>query len=240
LRRERIPRSKRSRPAFIKDLNGDGTIGPITTVIEALGSTSLVQVGNNYFLDPVAGGTGPELKISGAPVVAGQSGGWTPIGAEQTATGYEIAWKLAGSNEYSVWATDSNGNYTSNLIGTASGTASVLEAIETSFHQDLNGDGTIGISPAPASSISAMMAKAGNDNFVFRSDLGAAPAVAPSIDLDRTSRHPPATQISPRSLAMPTTTGILFNRHLMAIITTPRRRRNLHIADLHANHFIIH
>ena len=42
-----------------------------TTVIEALGSTSLVQVGNNYFLDPVAGGTGPALKYGGAPVAGG-------------------------------------------------------------------------------------------------------------------------------------------------------------------------
>ena len=35
------------------------------TVIEAFGSTSLVQVGSNYFLNPVAGGTGPELKYGG-------------------------------------------------------------------------------------------------------------------------------------------------------------------------------
>ena len=130
--------------SFHQDLNGDGTIGLVTNVIESFGSTSLVQVGSNYFLNPVAGGTGPELKINGAAVVAGQSGGWTPIGTEQTATGYEVAWKLTGSNEYSVWATDSNGNYTSNLIGVASGTESALESIETSFHQDLNGDGTIG------------------------------------------------------------------------------------------------
>jgi hypothetical protein len=130
--------------SFHQDLNGDGTIGPVITVIEALGSTSLVQIGSDYFLNLVAGGTGPELKINGAAVVAGQSGGWNPIGAEQTATGYEVAWKLAGTNEFSVWATDSNGNYTSNLIGVALGTDSAVELIETSFHQDLNGDGTIG------------------------------------------------------------------------------------------------
>ena len=60
--------------SFHQDLNGDGTIGVPPTVIEASGSTSLVQVGNNYFLDPVAGGTGPELKYNGSPVVAGQFG----------------------------------------------------------------------------------------------------------------------------------------------------------------------
>ena len=106
------------------DALGFHLISSQPTVIEAFGSTELVQVGSYYFLNPVAGGTGPELKINGIDVVAGQSGGWTPIGAEQTASGYEVAWKLAGANEYSVWATDSNGNYKSNLIGTASGTDS--------------------------------------------------------------------------------------------------------------------
>ena len=34
--------------------------------------------------------TGPSLKYSGADVAAGQFGGWKPIGAEQTASGYEV------------------------------------------------------------------------------------------------------------------------------------------------------
>ena len=37
-------------PSFHQDLNGDGVIGVPTTVIEAFGSTSLVEVGSNYFL----------------------------------------------------------------------------------------------------------------------------------------------------------------------------------------------
>ena len=115
---------------------------PLTTVIESFGSTSLVAVGNNYFLDNSAG-SGPELKYGGAAVVAGQFGAWTPIGAEQTATGYEVAWKIPGADQYTVWTTDSNGNYLSN-IGTVSGTSTALESLETSFHQDLNGDGVIG------------------------------------------------------------------------------------------------
>ena len=98
--------------SFHQDLNGDGVIGlqglP-TTVIESFGSTSLVEVGNNYFLDD-SGRSGPELKYGGAAVVAGQFGGWTPIGAEQTASGYEVAWWTPGANEYTVWTTDSNGN----------------------------------------------------------------------------------------------------------------------------------
>jgi hypothetical protein len=57
---------------------------PSTTVIESFGSTSLVQLGSNYFLDPVSGGTGVELTYNGSPVLAGsgQFSGWRPIGAE--------------------------------------------------------------------------------------------------------------------------------------------------------------
>jgi serralysin len=78
-----------------QDLNGDGIIGPHTTVIQTDGSTSLVQVADGYFLYPVGGSSGPQLKLDGAPVVAGagQFAPWTPIGAVQTANGYEVAWK---------------------------------------------------------------------------------------------------------------------------------------------------
>ena len=78
--------------------------------------------------------------------MAGQFGAWTPIGAEQTATGYEVAWKIPGADQYTVWTTDSSGNYISN-IGHVSGTSAALQSLETSFHQDLNGDGVIGIPP---------------------------------------------------------------------------------------------
>ena len=83
--------------SFHQDLNGDGVIGiPTPVTIEAFGSTSLVQVGNHYFLDNISSGTGPELKYGGAPVVAGQFGSYTPIGAEQTSSGYEVAWQIPG------------------------------------------------------------------------------------------------------------------------------------------------
>jgi serralysin len=122
-----------------------------TTVIEAKGSTELVQVGSNYFLDPVAGGTGPELKLSGANFVAGSTwGSWAPIGAEAISGGYEVAFKT-GADSYTVWDTDTNGNITTNALGTTSGSSLALETMETSFHQDLNGDGTIGPPAAPTS-----------------------------------------------------------------------------------------
>ena len=77
-------------------------------------------------------------------MAAGQFGSWAPIGAEQTASGYEVAWKVAGADQYTVWNTDSSGNYLSNPIGVVSGNSCALESLETSFHQDLNGDGVIG------------------------------------------------------------------------------------------------
>src|SRR5207249_2122565 len=86
------------------DALGFHTLAPVTTVIEAFGSTHLTQVGNIYFLYD-SGGSGPSLKYLGANIVAGQWGAWAPIGAEQTATGYEVAWKVTGADQYTVWNT---------------------------------------------------------------------------------------------------------------------------------------
>ena len=141
--------------SFQQDLNGDGAIGPPPdppTVIEGFGSTSLVEGGSNYFLHP-NGGSAVELSYGGAPVVDGQfdqfGGHWVPIGAEQTATGYEVAWKITGADQYTVWLTDNSGNYLSSAFDVASGTSAALQSFETSFQQDLNGDGAIGPPPPP-------------------------------------------------------------------------------------------
>jgi S-formylglutathione hydrolase FrmB len=66
---------------------------------------------------------------------------------EQTASGYEVAWKITGADQYTVWYTDNSGNYLSSAFDTASGTSAALQSFETSFHQDLNGDGSIGATP---------------------------------------------------------------------------------------------
>ena len=113
-------------------------------MIEGFGSTSLTEVGTHFYLYG-SGGTGPSLKYQGADYVAGQFGQVAPIGAEQTASGYEVAWKVPGADQYSVWVTDNNGNYLSNTLTSVSGTSAALQSIETSFHQDLNGDGSIGL-----------------------------------------------------------------------------------------------
>src|SRR6185312_7574361 len=129
--------------SFHQDLNGDGVIGVVSTTIEAFGATSLVEVGNQYHFDN-SSGAGPTLEYNGAPVVAGQFGSIAPIAAEQTATGYEVAWQYTGTNRYSIWNTDAKGNFVSG-VGGLSGTSTALESLEASFHQDLNGDGVIGV-----------------------------------------------------------------------------------------------
>ena len=98
--------------------------------------------------------TGPELQYNGAAVTVGEFGTWTPIGAVQvTGGGYDVAWKNTATGQYTAWSTDSNGNYLSNLIGAVSGTSTALEALETTFSQDLNGDGVVGIYAAPSTTL---------------------------------------------------------------------------------------
>jgi hypothetical protein len=159
--------------SFHQDLNGDGVIGIPAVAIETFGSTSLVEVGSNYFLNSTAGGTGPDLRYAGAAVVAGQLSPWSPIGAEQISGGYEVAWKSGA--QYTVWDTDGSGNYVSNT-GVLSGNSATLESLETSFHQDLNGDGVIGIPTAQTIttvqsgqlSSPQPVVVASNDTFLFR------------------------------------------------------------------------
>ncbi|GLH77366.1 hypothetical protein SSBR45G_22740 [Bradyrhizobium sp. SSBR45G] len=153
-------------PNLHQDLNGDGTIGIPTTVIEALGSTKLVQSGSSYYLNPVAGGTGPQISFGGSVVTVGQLGGWAPIGADVVGSGYQVAWKMAGADLYTVWNVDSSGNYTGNPIAALSGSNSTFEALETNFHQDLNGDGTIGV-PAHVTAGAQAMASAGGSDVIL-------------------------------------------------------------------------
>jgi len=148
--------------SFNQDLNGDGVIGapvapppPPSTAIESAGATSLVVSGNNYYLNPVGGGTGPVLQFQGSVVSVGQFAGWAPIGAEATANGYEVAWYNAGTNQYTFWYTDGSGKFFSNPTGLVAGSSSAVQTFESSFNQDLNGDGVIGapVAPPPSTAI---------------------------------------------------------------------------------------
>jgi hypothetical protein len=128
----------------------------IRTDTNGLGSARLVESGGQYTLYSSSGPT-PVLKYAGSPVVMGQFGNWAPIGAVPTAGGYDVAWKLAGASEYTVWAVDSLGNYVKSVFGAVPGNNLGLEVLELTFNQDLNGDARIG--PPPT-------------DFVFNSAIG--------------------------------------------------------------------
>ncbi|MBR1174246.1 M10 family metallopeptidase C-terminal domain-containing protein [Bradyrhizobium sp. KB893862 SZCCT0404] len=159
-------------PTFHQDLNGDGVIGVQSIAIERAGTTSLVQAGNNYFLNPFAGGTGPGLMFFGAPVTVGMWAGWAPVGAEQTGSGYNVAWKNASTGQYNIWSTDSNGHYVTNLLSFASGTSMALQSYETTFHQDLNGDGVIGVSSIAIESAGSTSLVQVGDNYLLNPVAG--------------------------------------------------------------------
>ncbi len=122
---------------------------PSPTTIVSNGTTTLAQVGNLYALNPTSGGPGPLLEYQGSFVTAGQFGSAiAPVGAKQTATGYEVAWSLGGS-QFIVWNTDSNGNFTSAATGILSGTSTTLEAVESNFAESFSNAGA----PASVSTI---------------------------------------------------------------------------------------
>ena len=120
---------------FNQDLNGDGTIGLTTTVIQTNGSTSLTEVANEYFIYE-SGGSGLALSYDGAPVTAGEFGAWTPIGAVQTSTGYEVAVQFGTADEYTIWTVDSSGNVT-DTFGVVAGNSYALEVARTRLRPKL-------------------------------------------------------------------------------------------------------
>ena len=131
-------RSQALETTFQQDLNGDGTTGIATTVIEAAGSTTLAQVADTFTLNGVT------LKYFGAAVTDGQFGAWKPIGAAQSGGGYQVAWQFGTADQYTIWNVDGAGSYVPGHTIT-SGKTYAFEAAETTFQQDLNGDGTTGL-----------------------------------------------------------------------------------------------
>ena len=106
-------------------------------VIEAFGSTSLVQVGNNFYLDSISTGSGPELKYAGAGLWPASPGMLTPIGAEQTSTAMRwpgrspapISNRLEYRQQWQLRLAISGPRGVGNQLNPG--------IAETSFHQDL-------------------------------------------------------------------------------------------------------
>ena len=90
-------------------------------------------------------GAGPELKYGGAAVVAGQIGAGYPSGRSRRQRAMRLPGKsLAPISTRSGIPTAAATTFRI-AIGAVSGTSAALESLETSFHQDLNGDGVIGV-----------------------------------------------------------------------------------------------
>ena len=109
-------------------MNGDGTIGipaASLTAIESSGTTSLLTDGTDFFLES-AGGSPVVLSYYGAPATVAQLGGWTPIAAQQTATGYEVALKAGSSNQYGCGTLTAAAITSRLLVGPVSGTSPAL------------------------------------------------------------------------------------------------------------------
>ena len=77
-----------------------------------------------------------DVEIAGGEHFVGQLGSWSPIGVEATPGGYPVAWKLAGADQYTVWSTDTNGNYTVQLVDSVSGGSDAVQSFETSVAED--------------------------------------------------------------------------------------------------------
>ena len=114
---------------------------------------SLLTDGTNYLLQP-NGGTTVKLSYNGAPVTVGQFGGWTPVAAAQTATGYEVAFEAGGLRSIYDVEHSTAAAITSRAPSTRRwDRAPSWNRTSQLSTDDLNGDGTIGI---PAASLTAI------------------------------------------------------------------------------------
>ena len=113
------------------DTAGNTSAASAALTVTVVSAATLTQAGSTYDVSTPA--SDPVLKYKGADVTAGQFGTWVPIAAVQTASGYDVAWKETNADEYTVWTTDINGNYTGNLIGAVAGNSSTWESLAPIF-----------------------------------------------------------------------------------------------------------
>ena len=150
-----------------QDLNGDGTIGALTSVVESSGGTILTKVADSYFVNY---GTPSAVQINygGAYAGANQFGGWSAVGAEQIMGGYQVLWQNGAS--YTVWNTDAAGNFRSQSAVIAQG-GPVFAALEASFRQDINHDGSTATPAAVEAAGSTILERVGNAYYLAAGGL---------------------------------------------------------------------
>jgi hypothetical protein len=230
------------------------------TTIEANGVISLIQAGNKYYFDDGTANVPPLLKFFGAACVvnfwnAAYPGmGWAPIGVEKTASGYEVAWKDA-SGDYTAWNTDNNGNYISNIgnMGWVSGTSTAFESLESSFNQDLNKDGYIGLvlngssggqtltaTSSPTALIGGpndiLSGGAGADTFVFPTNFGSNTVknFTPGTDALQFSQAMFADVAAVLSDAQQVGSNVVITHDPQNVVTLQNMQlTNLHASDIH-------
>ena len=108
--------------------------------------------------------------------MAGIAGAWAPIGAEKTASGYEVAWKGAGADQYTVWTTDNNGNYISNDRRRV-GQQHCVGIAREQLPSGLNGDGQIGVVPTVIEANGATSLTQVGDQYYLDDSTGAGPSL---------------------------------------------------------------
>ncbi len=81
-----------------------GLTAATPTPIKANSTTALELDWEPVRAEPHKRGDRTALELDGAAITADQfAAGWTPVGAEQTATGYEVAWSIL-SRRTSIWS----------------------------------------------------------------------------------------------------------------------------------------
>ena len=121
-----------------QDLNGDRTIGAVTSVVESSGATILTKAADSYFVNY---GTPSAVQINygGAYAGANQFAGWSAIGAEQFVGGYEVA--LAERQPTIRCGTPTAPATSARRAPSSPASSAAFAALEASFQQDINGDG---------------------------------------------------------------------------------------------------
>ena len=124
------------------DLNGDAIIGSPLTVIENQGNATLlrqndgmaaVQVGSNLYTVTSPFGLG----------AGSASSEWQMLAAETVGGQNQILWRNNAANFFHVWTLNSSWGWQSSSANFSPLSSTAL-GLETSFQQDLNGNGVIG------------------------------------------------------------------------------------------------
>src|SRR5262249_5087712 len=117
------------------------------------------------------------LQSDGSAVTADQFAGWTPIGAEATASGYLVAWYKARTNAYTFWHADSNGVLLSNPSTPIAANDPAVQSFETDLRKDRTCDAMVG----PATVIEAFgvtsLVEASGNSFLNPAGGGVGPVL---------------------------------------------------------------